>query len=72
MHSRLLGTVKWFHEGHGMGVISSEGEDLDYFVTRLAIMEAGKARLRAGERVSFEPVLDGVGCWAFNVMREQH
>ncbi|AVD81138.1 hypothetical protein C4Q28_02665 [Pseudomonas sp. SWI6] len=71
MHNRLLGTVKWFNEDHGMGVISSDEEEVDYFVTQLAIIEGGQGSLQEGERVSFEPVIEGVACWAFNVIREQ-
>lgn len=67
MHRRLAGTVKWFDEGHGMGVISAEGQRWDYLVLRCAAQNGG---LSAGERVSFEPVTEGLATWAFNVVRQ--
>lgn len=66
MHRRLAGTVKWFDEGHGMGVISAEGQGWDYLVLRCAAQNGG---LSTGERVSFEPVTEGLATWAFNVVR---
>ncbi|MCY1446346.1 Cold shock-like protein CspE [compost metagenome] len=66
MHSRQEGTVKWFDQRHGIGVICAEGQRWDYLVLRCAVGDAG---LAAGERVSFEPVNKALGCWAFNVIR---
>lgn len=71
MHSRLKGTVKWFHEANGVGVISAEDGSGDYLVARSAILMVGKARLLEGGRVSFEPVIDGLAFWAFNVAELQ-
>lgn len=34
MHSRQAGTVKWFDERIGIGVIRAEGQALDYLVLR--------------------------------------
>jgi cold shock CspA family protein len=67
MHSRQDGTVKWFDERCGMGMISAEGHRSDYLVLRCS---ARNARFAAGERVSFEPVIKGLGNWAFNVIRQ--
>ncbi|NIE77059.1 cold-shock protein [Pantoea sp. Ap-967] len=67
MHSRLTGTVKWFDDGRGMGIISAEGQGWDYLVLRCATGDGG---LLAGERVSFEPVSEGLANWAFNVVRQ--
>ncbi|WP_060512222.1 cold shock domain-containing protein [Pseudomonas sp. NBRC 111124] len=67
MHRRLAGTVKWFDEGHGMGVISAEGQGWDYLVLRCA---TGNAGLSEGEQVSFEPVSEELANWAFNVVRQ--
>ncbi|MFJ4443136.1 cold shock domain-containing protein [Pseudomonas sp. NPDC089422] len=67
MHSRQTGTVKWFHQGHGMGVISAEGQQANYLVLRCAARNKG---LSAGQRVSFEPVSEGLANWAFNVVRQ--
>lgn len=67
MHSRQAGTVKWFDERHGIGVISAEGQCWDYLVLRCAV---GSKGLAAGERVLFEPVNKLLGCWAFNVVRQ--
>ncbi len=36
MHSRLAGTVKWFDNRHGMGVINTEGREWNYLVLRCA------------------------------------
>ncbi|MQG96274.1 hypothetical protein F6X59_26650 [Pseudomonas sp. MN1F] len=67
MHRRLAGTVKWFDQGHGMGIISAEGQAWNYLVLRCAAEDGG---LSAGERVSFEPVTEGLANWAFNVLRQ--
>lgn len=48
MHSRLKGTVKWFHEVNGVGVITAEDGSGDYFVARCAILMVGRARLLEG------------------------
>ena len=68
MHSRQTGSVKWFHEGYGIGVIRAGGQPSDYLVLRRAVGDEG---LSAGERVSFQPVIQGLACWAFNVTRQQ-
>ncbi|WP_043202863.1 cold-shock protein [Pseudomonas putida] len=67
MHSRQEGTVKWFDEGRGIGVISVEGERRDYLVLRCAVR--GR-ELAAGESVSFDPVTEELANWAFNVTRQ--
>ncbi|MFT0516419.1 cold-shock protein [Pseudomonas faucium] len=69
MHRRLVGTVKWFHGVNGVGVIKADDGSGDYFVTRIAILMAGNAQLLEGERVTFDPIVEGVSCWAFNVKR---
>ena len=56
MHSRQEGTVKWFDEKRGIGVISA----------------AVNVVLSKGERVLFEPVSEALGCWAFNVAKAHH
>ncbi|RZI91550.1 MAG: hypothetical protein EOP15_00560 [Pseudomonas sp.] len=65
MHSRQEGTVKWFDEGRGIGVISAEGERRDYLVLRCAALNFA---LSEGMRVLFEPVSEALGCWTFNVI----
>ena len=70
MHRRLNGTVKWFHEVKGVGVIKAEDGSGDYFVARCAILMVGRVRLLEGERVTFEPVIEGLAFWAFNVAGE--
>lgn len=65
MHSHQEGTVKWFDEGRGIGVISVEGERRDYLVLRCAAVNVA---LSARMRVLFEPVSEALGCWAFNVI----
>ncbi|MFJ4344594.1 cold-shock protein [Pseudomonas sp. NPDC089401] len=67
MHSRLTGTVKWFDKGKGVGMISAEGQASEYLVLRRAVRGAG---LSAGERVSFQPVSEGLANWAFDVVRQ--
>lgn len=67
MHRRLAGTVKWFDQGHGMGVITADGQAWNYLVLRCAAEDGG---LSEGERVSFEPVSEGLADWAFNVVRQ--
>lgn len=69
MHSRQEGTVKWFDEGRGIGIISAEGETREYLVLRCAAVNVGLSR---GMRVSFNPVTEVLGYWAFNVAREHH
>jgi cold shock CspA family protein len=65
MHSRQEGTVKWFDEGWGIGVISVEGERRDYLVLRCAAVNVA---LSEGMRVLFDPVSEAQGSWAFNVI----
>ncbi|MBC3488857.1 cold shock domain-containing protein [Pseudomonas sp. SWRI100] len=48
MHRRLNGTVKWFHEVKGVGVIKAEDGSGDYFVARCAILMVGRVRLLEG------------------------
>ncbi|AXQ50106.1 cold-shock protein [Pseudomonas vlassakiae] len=67
MHRRLNGTVKWFDEGNGLGVIRAEGQAWNYLVLRCAAVNGG---LSAGERVSFLPVTERLAKWAFNVVRQ--
>ncbi|QHB25634.1 cold-shock protein [Pseudomonas monteilii] len=69
MHSRQEGTVKWFDEKRGIGVISAEGRRRDYLVLRCA---AVNVVLSKGERVLLEPVSEALGCWAFNVAKAHH
>jgi cold shock CspA family protein len=69
MHSRQEGTVKWFDEGRGIGVISVEGQTREFLVLRCA---AVNVELSRGMRVSFNPVTEALGNWAFNVAREHH
>ncbi|WEK30737.1 MAG: cold shock domain-containing protein [Candidatus Pseudomonas phytovorans] len=69
MHRRLTGSVKWFHAVNGLGVIRADDGSGDYFVARSAILILGRATLQEGERVTFEPVVEGLAFWAFNVIR---
>ncbi|MFJ4350048.1 hypothetical protein ACIPZ5_03995 [Pseudomonas sp. NPDC089428] len=67
MHSRLAGTVKWFDNRHGMGVIKAEGRAWNYLVLRCATQNG---ELLTGQQVWFEPITKGLANWAFNVVRQ--
>ena len=69
MHSRQEGTVKWFDEGRGIGVISAEGQTREYLVLRCAAVNVALSR---GMRVSFNPGTEVLGYWAFNVAWGRH
>ena len=60
------GTVKWFSNEKGYGLIEREGGD-DVFVHFSAITMDGYKSLTEGQRVSFEVVQGDKGAQAANV-----
>ncbi|CAM3602916.1 Cold shock-like protein CspA [Pseudomonas reidholzensis] len=67
MHRRVTGTVKWFYAPNGVGMISADDGSGDYFVSRNAILVLGTVTLLEGQRVTFDPQLEGLTLVAFNV-----
>ena len=52
MSDRQTGTVKWFNDAKGFGIISREGGE-DLFVHFRAIQGTGFKSLKEGQQVSF-------------------
>ena len=48
------GTVKWFNETKGYGIIQPEAGGADVFVHISAVERAGMRSLSEGQKVSFE------------------
>ena len=55
---RTTGTVKWFNDAKGFGLITPDDGQKDCFVHHSAIQSQGFRSLAEGERVEFE-VVDG-------------
>ena len=62
------GTVKWFNEAKGFGVIEQEGGG-DVFVHHTAIQAEGFKTLEEGAKVTFEIVDGPKGKAAANVVK---
>jgi CspA family cold shock protein len=54
----LTGTVKWFNPTKGFGFIIPDGGGPDAYVHYNAVHRAGLRRLRQGQRVDYELVVD--------------
>ena len=56
MHETVssTGTVKWFNEVQGFGIIVDNRNGAEVFVHHTAISEPGLPSLQAGQRVRFE------------------
>ena len=52
------GTVKWFDNKKGFGIIQPEAGGKDVFVHISAVERAGLSTLNEGQQVSFEVVAD--------------
>ncbi|MYZ34777.1 cold shock domain-containing protein [Streptomyces sp. SID4917] len=61
------GVVKWYDPDKEIGVITSDGADLELRVQRRAVRHGSE--LRSGERVHFDIWFDASGRWANNIQR---
>ena len=61
------GTVKWFSESKGYGIIAPDARGRDIFVHHNAIIGSGFRTLQEGARVSFDVVQGVKGLVADNV-----
>jgi CspA family cold shock protein len=50
----ITGTVRWFNNFKGFGLISPDGGGSDLYVHHTSINISGFSTLREGERVSFD------------------
>ena len=66
---RLNGTVKWFNDSEGFGVITPEDGSRDCFVHHSAIQSDGFRSLAEGESVEFDMVEGEKGPAAENVTK---
>jgi CspA family cold shock protein len=66
---RTTGTVKWFNDTKGYGIIHPEGADEDCYVHHSRIQGPGFHTLTPGERVEFDLVSGNTGRIAENVVR---
>jgi len=66
--ARTTGTVKWFSQEKGYGVIQQD-DGPDVFVHHTAIQGSGFKSLTEGERVEFDVVEGQKGPAAENVVR---
>jgi len=53
-----IGTVKWFNNQKGFGLIQPEHGDSDVFVHISAVERAGMSTLDEGQKISFDVVAD--------------
>ena len=53
---RVRGTVKWFNDAKGYGLVTPDGGERDCFVHHSAIEGEGFGSLKEGEAVEFEMV----------------
>ena len=66
---RVSGTVKWFNDSKGFGVIEQEGAN-DVFVHHSAIQAEGFKSLKEGQKVTMEVTEGEKGLQAENVIAE--
>ncbi len=62
------GSVKWFSEGRGQGIISADLDKKELSVSFKDLIGPGFKMLFPGQRVSFEIVDTGKGLSAIQVM----
>jgi CspA family cold shock protein len=65
----MQGTVKWFNDGKGFGIITPDGGGKDVFVHHTAISASGFRSLSEGDRVEFETEQGQKGPQATNVRK---
>jgi len=61
------GTVKWFNEASGFGLIAPEGGGQDLFVHRASVGGDVRQTMAMGGRVEFEQREGGMGPEAINI-----
>ena len=66
---RTTGTVKWFNDTKGFGLITPDDGGKDLFAHHSAIQGGGFRTLTEGERVEFDVVQGAKGPAAENVVR---
>ena len=66
---RTTGTVKWFNDTKGFGVITPANGEKDCFVHHSAIQGHGFKSLAEGESVEFDVVQGAKGPAAENVVK---
>lgn len=67
MSNNVNGKVKWFNEGKGFGMLSTETVKEDVFVHYTEIKKDGFKTLKEGQAVSFDLVQGPKGKLAKNV-----
>ena len=67
--ARTIGTVKWFNDAKGFGLITPENGEKDCFVHHTAIKAEGFRSLAEGDRVEFDVVQGAKGPAAENVSK---
>jgi CspA family cold shock protein len=66
---RMRGTVKWFSDEKGFGLITPDEGGKDYFVHHSAIQADGFKSLNEGDIVEFDVVQGQKGPAAANVIK---
>ena len=69
MSDRVSGTVKWFNDSKGFGLIEQEGGG-DVFVHHSAIQAEGFKSLKEGQAVTMEVTQGQKGAQAENVVAD--